>query len=88
MPDKITDDVPPSTKSASSNYASDGPDNKHPVELATITGLATAESQRKESALGDYVLRILRIRKGPQKENYDIDAVRASPRTRRCGALY
>lgn len=37
--------------------------------------LATHEGQRAESVLGDWILRFLRIRRGPKKEVYDLDAV-------------
>jgi hypothetical protein len=51
-------------------------DVEHSVKQpATATALATAETQREETALGDYVLRLLRIRKGHKKENFDLDAV-------------
>jgi hypothetical protein len=73
----------PTAKSAESAYddygSSSGTDSKQPVkETATITNLATAETQRMDAALGDYVLRFLRIRKGPRKDLYDLDAVRTS----------
>ncbi|KAG9197685.1 hypothetical protein G6514_001154 [Epicoccum nigrum] len=48
-------------------------------EPATATALATAETQRSEAALGDYVLRLLRIRKGPKKGDFDLDAVATQP---------
>jgi hypothetical protein len=44
-------------------------------EPATATALATADTQRSEAALGDYVLRLLRIRKGPKKGDFHLDAV-------------
>jgi hypothetical protein len=72
---------PSSAASTSSNHA--GFDTKHAVkETATITGLATTETQRMEAALGDYILRFLKIRKGPKNEIYDVDAVCACPRPR------
>lgn len=37
--------------------------------------LATHEGQKTESVLGDAILRFLRIRRGPKKEVYDLDAV-------------
>lgn len=59
--------------------SSSGIDSKQPIkETATVTNLATAETQRIEAALGDYILRLLRIRKGPMKHVYDLDAVRGS----------
>jgi hypothetical protein len=47
--------------------------------LAPALALASQETQRMESVLGDTILRILRIRKGPRKEQYDLDAVRMKP---------
>jgi hypothetical protein len=44
-------------------------------EPANITGLATQETQRMEAALGDWLLRSLRFRKGKRNDNYDLDAV-------------
>ncbi|OJJ59265.1 hypothetical protein ASPSYDRAFT_178609 [Aspergillus sydowii CBS 593.65] len=41
--------------------------------------LATHEGQRAESVLGDAILRFLRIRRGPKKEVYDLDAVATQP---------
>jgi hypothetical protein len=38
-------------------------------------GLAIHQTQRMESVLGDAVLRLLRIRKGPRTQEYDHDAV-------------
>jgi hypothetical protein len=38
-----------------------------------------------EAALGDAVLRFLRIRKGPKTDGYDLDAVRINLRTDREG---
>jgi hypothetical protein len=49
-------------------------DVEHSVKQPA-TALATAETQREETALGDYVLRLLRIRKGHKEENFDLDAV-------------
>ena len=73
----------PTANSAESDYDDHGPssgiDGKQPVkETATITNLATAETQRMDVALGDYVLRFLRIRKSSKKDLYDLDAVRKS----------
>ncbi|KAF1358946.1 MFS general substrate transporter [Lizonia empirigonia] len=48
-------------------------------DTATVTNLATAETQRMEAALGNYILRFLRIRKGPRKDVYDLDAVATQP---------
>ncbi|GKT51944.1 putative triacylglycerol lipase [Colletotrichum spaethianum] len=51
-------------------------DDKRPIESAppTAPALATQETQRMEAALGDAILRFLRIRKGPKAEVYDLDA--------------
>jgi hypothetical protein len=40
--------------------------------------LATRETERTEAVLGDAILRFFRIRKGPKKDQYDLDAVRTS----------
>lgn len=55
-----------------------GINGKGPIEITPPTpiALATRETQRTEAALGDAVLRFLRIRKGPKREEYDLDAVR------------
>lgn len=37
--------------------------------------LASGPDQRMEAALGDSILRFLRIRKGPKKDAFDLDAV-------------
>ncbi|KAF2031439.1 major facilitator superfamily transporter [Setomelanomma holmii] len=67
---------PSSATSASSKDASNKSDNRLPnKEPATVTGLASQETQRTEAALGDYILRLLRIRKGPKHDIYDLDAV-------------
>ena len=52
-------------------------DDKQALQAAAapITQLAAKETQRTESALGDALLRFLRIRKGPKPEEYDLDAV-------------
>jgi hypothetical protein len=81
MPDQHPITLPSSAKSTSSDHGdrdtSNGADDKHPIkETATVTGLATTETQRMEAALGDYILRFLRIRKGPKNDIYDLDAVR------------
>ncbi|KAI8956894.1 MFS general substrate transporter [Daldinia sp. FL1419] len=58
------------------------PDHKLPVELVTPTtpaDLAPRETRRMESALGDAILRFLKIRKGPKAEQYDLDAVATQP---------
>lgn len=41
----------------------------------TAPALASQENQRMEGALGDAVLRFLRIRKGPKADEYDPDSV-------------
>jgi hypothetical protein len=41
----------------------------------TAPALATRDTQRTEAALGDAVLRFLRIRKRPKDDRYDLDAV-------------
>jgi len=52
-------------------------DDKHLSDLSPppAPALATRESERMEAALGDAILRLLRIRKGPKGEEYDLDAV-------------
>ncbi|ETS74766.1 hypothetical protein PFICI_13250 [Pestalotiopsis fici W106-1] len=42
-------------------------------------GLATQETTRMETALGDAVLRFLRIRNGPKQQVYDLDAIATQP---------
>ncbi|KAI6082735.1 MFS general substrate transporter [Hypoxylon rubiginosum] len=56
-------------------------DDKDPNDLIPPTplGLATREAQRMESALGDAILRFLRIRKGPKGDAYDLDAIATQP---------
>lgn len=46
--------------------------------------LATRDTIRMEAAMGDAVLRFLRIRKGPKKDEYDLDVVRTTPLGRGC----
>ncbi|KAI1373311.1 MFS general substrate transporter [Hypoxylon crocopeplum] len=41
--------------------------------------LAARETQRMEVALGDALLRFLRIRKGPKGDEYDLDAIATQP---------
>jgi hypothetical protein len=41
--------------------------------------LATRETVRMEAAMGDAVLRLLRIRKGPKPDAYDLDAIATQP---------
>lgn len=51
--------------------------SKHATDSAPPLAppLATHEGQRAEPVLGDAILRFLRIRRGPKKEVYDLDAV-------------
>lgn len=53
-------------------------DVKGPHDSVSATGpaLASRESQRMEGALGDAILRFLRIRTGPKSDAHDLDAVR------------
>lgn len=50
---------------------------KVPAGVVPLTApeLASRETQRTEAALGDAVLRFLRIRKRPKDDRYDLDAV-------------
>ncbi|KAH7074720.1 major facilitator superfamily transporter [Paraphoma chrysanthemicola] len=71
---------PSSATSISSKDSPNGLDNKQPLkEPATVTGLASTETRRMDAALGDYILRLLRIRKGPKNDVYDLDAVATQP---------
>ncbi|KAL1600106.1 hypothetical protein SLS59_006180 [Nothophoma quercina] len=80
MPDQRPVTSPPVASSTSSDHDDRDSSSKQPVkETATVTNLATAETQRMEAALGDYVLRFLRLRKGPRKDIYDLDAVATQP---------
>ncbi|KAK2029024.1 hypothetical protein LX32DRAFT_693646, partial [Colletotrichum zoysiae] len=60
--------------------AEDDDDKRRPVGAApppstmTAPALATQETQRMDAALGDAILRFLRIRKGPKADEYDLDA--------------
>jgi|SRR5690242_5310239 len=70
---------PPVAKSNASDHddrdSASGIDAKQPVkQTATVTGLAAAETQRTEAVLGDYLLRLFGLRKGPKKDIYDVDA--------------
>ncbi|WYZ37681.1 hypothetical protein EsH8_II_001187 [Colletotrichum jinshuiense] len=59
-----------------------GVDDKHPIESVApplAPALATQENQRMEAALGDAILRFLRIRKGPKADEYDLDAIATQP---------
>jgi hypothetical protein len=75
---------PSSATSISSKDSPNGLDNKQPLkEPATVTGLASTETRRMDAALGDYILRLLRIRKGPKNDVYDLDAVSRLPQDER-----
>ncbi|KAI1384939.1 major facilitator superfamily transporter [Hypoxylon trugodes] len=63
--------------SASSRKIDDG--RSDDLTPPTATALAVQETQRTESVLGDAVLRLLRIRKGPKREEYDLDAIATQP---------
>jgi hypothetical protein len=69
--------TPSDRVSVASNTRSD---DKQTRELSTAPplapSLANRENNRMEAALGDAVLRFLRIRKGPKPDEYDLDAVR------------
>ncbi|OLN86236.1 putative transporter YIL166C-like protein 7 [Colletotrichum chlorophyti] len=58
-----------------------GSEDKKPVDSVppTAPALAVQETQRMEAALGDAILRFFRIRKGPKREQYDLDAVATQP---------
>ncbi|KAL4863234.1 hypothetical protein BDV12DRAFT_202318 [Aspergillus spectabilis] len=68
-----------STSSTDSSSPSDHDSvrSKGPAPLAAP--LADQENQRMESVIGDAVLRVLRIRKGPRKEAHDLDAIATQP---------
>lgn len=53
-------------------------DDKLPSNVTTKADpiSATQENRRMESAMGDAILRLLRIRKGPKSDQVDPDAVR------------
>lgn len=53
-------------------------DDKRPENVVVAPpapALAANGNERMESALGDAILRFLKIRKGPKDEKYDLDAV-------------
>ena len=80
MPNQSTTAPHPVVKSTYSDDSDREPSpainaSRSVLKTATVTNLATAETQRSETALGDYVLRLLRIRKRHNKENFDLDAV-------------
>lgn len=71
----------PAESATSSDDASlkskEGTDSKHSKNLTPPTApvLTTQETQRMEAALGDAILRFLRIRKGSKGGEYDLDGV-------------
>ena len=66
--------VSPDPSLSESTRGVDGKNSDHVVPpLAPPVG--AGETQRMEAALGDAVLRFLRIRKGPRKDAFDLDAV-------------
>ncbi|CEL09324.1 Putative Allantoate permease [Aspergillus calidoustus] len=70
----------PAESSASSDR--DSLTSKRATEAAApplAPALASQETQRMESVLGDTILRLLRIRKGPRREQYDLDAIATQP---------
>ncbi|KAK7407842.1 hypothetical protein QQX98_010013 [Neonectria punicea] len=74
--------VSPSDRiSLTSKSSKRGPDNKQADDFVpNAPALATQENQRMEAALGDAILRFLRIRKGPKGDEYDLDAIATQPR--------
>ena len=62
---------------ASINSTKGTEDKKLPdSETSTIAPeLASRPNMRMDAALGDAILRCLRIRKGPKSDQYDLDAV-------------
>lgn len=72
----------PTAPNAQYDYDSLGSKTTHEVEIPPESDVAAAqtlmaqENQRMEAALGDAILRFLRIRKGRDKETQDLDAVR------------
>ncbi|KAI1097630.1 MFS general substrate transporter [Jackrogersella minutella] len=73
--------VRPHTPSDNGSLQSKGiTDDIHSSHVTTTTpALATQETQRMEAALGDALLRFLRIRKGPKIGEYDLDAIATQP---------
>ncbi|SPO03708.1 related to nicotinamide mononucleotide permease [Cephalotrichum gorgonifer] len=60
--------------------AQEAGDTKSPDALnLAVPTLGTQQTQRMEAALGDAVLRFLRIRKGPKPDQYDLDAIATQP---------
>ncbi|KAI9148210.1 major facilitator superfamily transporter [Paramyrothecium foliicola] len=74
-------DVPSEQASVSSKERPDTKDIKDVKDATppTAPALATQETQRMEAALGDAILRFLRIRKGPKGDQYDLDAIATQP---------
>lgn len=78
--------TPDPSSTAPSNIdqqSANGSDGKVPLKETNsdVPGLAAKETQRMEAAMGDAILRFLRIRKGPKPNEYDLDAVRDSMRS-------
>lgn len=79
-PFKMSDprpDVKPALAESSTSpdpSVADGKTTDHVIP-ALAPPLATGEAQRMEAVLGDAILRFLRIRKGPKKDAFDLDAV-------------
>ncbi|KAI0886573.1 major facilitator superfamily transporter [Annulohypoxylon maeteangense] len=75
----------PARSTTPSDHGSDrfqgGTEDKKPIEVIppTAPALATQEPKRVEGALGDAVLRFLRLRKGPKNEEFDLDAIATQP---------
>lgn len=63
----------PSISDSSSRADRKAPSNDPPL----APPLSSSGNQRMEAALGDAILRFLRIRKGKKSEEYDLDAVYA-----------
>ncbi|KAH6685758.1 major facilitator superfamily transporter [Plectosphaerella plurivora] len=83
---KTTDTLEPSsgarTPSDRDSLKSEGLiDGKTPADAVppTAPALASRDTQRTEAALGDAVLRFLRIRKTPKDDRYDLDAIATQP---------
>jgi hypothetical protein len=78
-------------KNVSSKQSSDIESNRSETDLKNVknevsdltpptpAALAAKEGGRMEAVLGDALLRFLRIRKGPRKEQYDPDAIATQP---------
>lgn len=62
----------------------DRKDPKGVTATPTVPEVAAQEGQRMEGALGDAILRFLRVRKRAKNDGHDLDAVCAyTPRLRR-----